>query len=259
MKNPETLQKNWWWIVLSAIIFASIGSLLTVMLPARFTQSADIQILFIQSAEMDWSDKTMLQITDAMGSLVDDTDTQKEVLWQLHQAGYALDEKDFARFTSKERRFYGWKLNVSTKDPVLTETLLNTWQTVVLDAINADLEMSRKTQQQSKVAAVWLPCLQQLPAEPSHAVCNPQNAAQIATAYNQAFDQYQTAKSQVKYLVGYPPTYSVHLLEVNSTQRVTLLSKNTSILIGTLLGILVGTLTIESPWTKTLNFKRGES
>ena len=259
MKTPENLQKNWWWIVLCAILFASLGNLLTVMLPARYTQSADIQVLFKQSAEMDWSDKTMLQVTEAMGSLVDDMDTQAEVLWQLRHEGYALDEKDFSQLASKERRFYGWKLIVTSNDSLLTETFLRIWQTVVFEAINADLEKSQKTQRQSELAELWIPCLQQLPAEPIHAFCNPQNAAQIAANYNEVFAQYEKAKSQVKYLIGFPPTYSAHLLTASSIERVSMVSRNSAILIGTLIGLLIGTLTIESPWTQHLNFRRGES
>ncbi|MEE4195500.1 MAG: hypothetical protein V2J07_09900 [Anaerolineae bacterium] len=259
MNKPENLVRNWWWIVLCGIIFASISNLVLMILPKQYTQKVDLQILFQTTPDINWTDKTMLEITEKMGALVESSDIQSLVVEELHREGYALNADDFSRFTQKERRFYGWNLSVATGDPALTETFLHIWQITVMNAILSDFQVSEQTQEQLALAEAWIPCFQQLPAEPIHPVCNPSNAAMIADRFDTIYNEFEAAKSRVKYLTGFPPAYSVLPLHISPIEKTFIASRNLTILLGTIAGVLTGTLTIESPWTRHLSNLRGAS
>ncbi len=257
MKKPENLFQHWWWIILCAILFAAAGNFFAALMPARYEQSTDFQILFKPNQSIDWTDKEMLALTETVGDLINDQFIRSSIIESLE--AYALEDSDFSAYTGLEQRYYGWKLKVTTKDPALTEAFLEAWQTAVSEVIQHDLTMSQQTQQQRLVVAAWIPCLQLLPAEPMHPFCNPQNTAMMASQYNEAVDKYQSDREEILFLDDYPPAYSVTGVETSAVTRIPLIKQSTFIFTGLLTGLLIGTLTIQMPWTYHLNFKRGES
>lgn len=259
MKNPENLFQHWWWIVLCAIIFAAIGNLVTLLLPIRYEQTANLQILFKPNQNINWTDKDMLSFTETVGEMVVSSAVQSLVIDQLLSQDFDLSGNDLSRYIEKEQRYYGWKLIVNTNDAELTEAILSTWKSTVMELLENDLLMSQQAEEQRALVAAWIPCLQQLPAEPMHPFCNPRNAAEISSLYHQATDQYQTAVSNILFLEDYPPTYSITFLDTETAERIPMIDSSAGIFVGLLIGIALGTLTIQDPWTKHLNFKRGES
>lgn len=259
MKTPEEYSKHWWWLVLCAIIFAAIGSLFSMVFPRQYRSSVDLQILFETNREMNWTDKYMLSFTEEIGSIMDKAEMNAAVIQQLNIRGFSIDQQQMERYTTRELRFYGWKMIVTTNDPQLTEAVLEEWRTIVASAIQQDLESGQQAQQQHIQAAAWIPCLQQLPVEPVHPICSPDNASSISTLYHQAYHAYQNSQASIRYLSSYPPSYTIEFLEqkpVTSVQRV---PQPIAIAAGLLLGILIGTITIQHPWTSHLRWKRGEA
>ena len=215
-----------------------------------------MQIHFEYSKALNWTDKTMLSFTRTLGSLIDSPEVTQAVLEDLHQQGFALTEKEFQSATYKEQRFYGWKLVANTNNTQLTGALLNTWQTAVIAAIDSDLARSQEAYFDREIAQSWLPCLQQLPSEPMHPICNSQNSAVIAANYGLAISNFETASSKIHFLGEFPPAYTVQRLDAAQQQKNSLVDSTTAILIGAFAGILIGVLTIQAPWTEYIHFKR---
>lgn len=242
-----------------AILFAAVGNFVKTLLPTRYEQSVDFQILFEPNQNIDWTDKEMLVLTETVGGLINDPSIQTAVIQSLQKDGFDLNDSAFPAFTGLEQRYYGWKLKVNTNDPKLTEAFLSTWQTKVSEVIQHDLVMSQQTQQQRAIAAAWIPCLQLLPAEPMHPICNPQNASQVAVLYNQAVDQYQAAQQEILFLKNFPSAYTITPIETSNINQVSLVKQSSLMFTGLLAGLLIGAITVQTPWTYHLNFKRGES
>lgn len=245
--------------MLCAILFAGLANLIVVILPHQYSASTDLQIVFEPGQDINWTDKYMLSFTEEIGGVLEDPTIMAAVIDSLSDQGYLITEKDIARSFSKERRFYGWKLTVTSDDAAWTQAALNTWKTTTLAAIQHDRDMGLAAQQQRALALAWVPCLQQLIVEPIHPVCNPANAMTISSLQNEAYDQYEATSSGIRFLTDYPPQYSVTEMAPQAVSPTSRLPRAVAIFTGSLLGILVGALTIQQPWTRFLQIKRGVS
>jgi hypothetical protein len=257
MFTNDILHRRWWWLIIAMTVFGLLGWAINAVLPSRYIQSADLQLTFLYSNDINWNDGVRNSFTRTLGGLIESPQVISATIANAQQRGLTVTEAQIRALIKKEQRFYGWTVTVTSTKANMTQMLLESWQsaiTTVLDTERSLLLAARTGEQQ---ANQWFACLQQLPVEPADPTCSQANADAIAASYQQSYAAYTEYRQEVQFLQQFSPDFSYHWRQVQQEPTPSpLLPVGITLLTSALLGLITALLWLYKPLTGGLNAKK---
>lgn len=230
--------------------FGLIGWAISACLPVRYTQSADLQLIFLYSDNINWNDIVRETFTRTLGSLIESPQVITDAIYRAQEKGLTLTEDQMRAAIRKEQRFYGWTLTVTAEKPETTQILLESWQTAIANVLDAEQSLLLAARTKEQQANLWVTCLQQLPVEPADPVCSQANADAIASSYQQAFAAYTEYRHEIHYLQQFSPDFSYLWRQVQPAPTPSsVLPVGVTILISAFLGLFTTLPLMNKPLT----------
>jgi hypothetical protein len=248
MSNNGFFHRRWWWLIIGMTVFGLFGWGINAVLPVRYTQSADMQLTFLYSDDINWNDNRREAFTRTVGRLIESPQVISDTITNAQARGLTLTEAQIRASIKKEQRFYGWTLTVTSPKADTTQVLIDSWQAAItstLDAEQSNLLAARTEEQQAKQ---WFACLQQLPVEPADPACSQENADTIAASYQQAYGAYTQYRQELQFLQLFSPDFSYHWRQVQQEPAPSpLLPVGVTILIAAMIGLIAALLAMHHP------------
>ena len=250
MSNNGFSHRRWGWLIIAMTAFGLLGWSINAVLPVRYTQSADIQLTFLYSDNINWNDTGRETFTRTMGGLIESPQVIAQTIINAQGKGLTLTEAQIRASIKKEQRFYGWTLTVTSPKADTTQILLESWRSAITIAIDSEQSSLLAARTEEKRANQWFACLQQLPVEPSEPICSQENADTISASYQQAYAAYAEHRQEIQFLQQYSPDFSYqwHLVQ-QEPKPSPLLSVGITVLTSALLGLTIALLLLNKPHT----------
>lgn len=230
--------------------FGLLGWSINALLPVRYTQSADIQLTFLYSDDINWNDTGRETFTRTLGGLIESPQVIDNTITNARELGLTLTKAQLRASIKKEQRFYGWTLTVTSPKADTTQILLESWQsaiTTMVDTEQSRLLAARTEEQQTNQ---WFACLQHLPVEPADPACSQKNADTISASYQKAYAAYAQHRQEIQFLQQYSPDFSYQwrLVQQEPTPS-PLLPVGITVLTSALLGLTIALILLNKPLT----------
>jgi hypothetical protein len=240
MFNNDILYRRWWWLIIAMTVFGLLGWGINAILPVRYTQSADMQLTFLYSDDINWNDDVRNAFTRPLGELIESPQVLSATIANATGNGLTLTEAQIRASINKEQRYYGWNLTVHTDKATNTLVLLESLQAAITAVITEEQSLLLAARIAEHEANQWFACLQQLPVEPSDPMCSQENADTISASYQQAYEAYTGYRQGVRYLQHFSPDFSYQwrLVQQEPTPS-PCLPVGITVLISALLGLII--------------------
>jgi len=257
MCTPGILQQRWWRLVISMAIFGMLGWGINAILPGRYTQSADMQITFLYSDDINWDDGVRDAFTRTVGNMIESSQVITSTIRNAQEKGLTLTEAQTQAAIGKEQRFYGWTLAVSSHKADTTRILLESWLAAITATLDSEQSLLLAARTQEHQANQWFACLQQLPVDSADPECSQENADAIAASYQQSYTSYTDLRREIQFLLPFSADFTYQIRQVQQEPTPTpLLPVGITVLIVAMFGMLLALLTIQHPLNELVRRKR---
>jgi hypothetical protein len=250
MFTNDILHRRWWWLIIAMTIFGLLGWGINSVLPSRYPQSADMQLTFLYSDDINWDDGVREALTRTLGELIEAPQVISATIANATVNELILTEAQVRASIHKEQRYYGWNLSVNADKAINAQLLLESWQTAITDVLTEEQSLLLAARTAEHEANQWYACLQQLPVEPADPTCSQENADAIAVSYQQAYDAYTEYRQGIQFLRHFSPDFSYQWRQVQQEPTLSpLLPVGITILASALLGLIIALLSLNQHHT----------
>jgi len=241
---------RYWWIIALCIVLGGLGGLLTYSRhPAIYEATAEfaISIDYVGTGPLTQYDEDMA--LGVAGNIFVSNEILQTLVDQATSEGINIMLDDLEEYVFLERRFDAWTLRVRHPDPHTAERLAQIWLTQGETALKQRYEHAMQAYSLERYIQAQLVCLEKAGvSEPTSDPCSRVNFTEIQLNLRDAGAAlYQEKLASQGLFTGL--TLGPFNLPVGSAQPVSA-GRNQFVFLGSLLGLLLGIVLIESGASK---------
>ena len=260
MNSVVSFSRHWWWILLCALLGAGFANLVFQFLPMQYTVQTLINITFDFHSSLNWTDKSMLELSDTIGEIVVHPATIQTVLDKAARQNIHWSEKQFRKNTGIEQRYYGWELTVRAPMQTEAQTMLEIWSETVYEILREEQFALRQAAAWQTKIDIMVSCLQHLPVEPPHPTCRYGNELNLRTAFFRMEQEQTEQMADLNFLKSGDSAFVINPpYQQNVQQHAMSKTSSIGVVLSTLIGGAIGYLTLQKNIPERLNKKRDGS
>ena len=169
----------WWFVVLLMLIGASIGWMASFLRPPVYEAHTSLAaaIDYVQTGRL--TELEHDQILEIVGDVYLSSQVIEDTVAQAASEGYQIDTEMFNEMAFRERRGEAWMARVRHKDPLAAAEIANIWTEITLESLERALKHAILADQLQHKVDLFDNCFELVTNEPSHALCNMDNLADL--------------------------------------------------------------------------------